>query len=124
MASACSCGIANVFSDAQISVAALNFSSCTYYRAPQAGSVAINRTDCSVSVDQIGSTRPTGAACDVGAIEVNAAGAPPTRPNSDFNGDGRSDAGIFRPSVTPNALWYSTPSGGGSPFQIFFGTSG
>jgi len=43
---------------------------------------------------------------------------------SDFNGDRRSDPGIFRPSVTPNALWYSAPSGGGSPFQIFFGTSG
>ncbi|HZP47876.1 MAG TPA: S8 family serine peptidase [Vicinamibacterales bacterium] len=43
---------------------------------------------------------------------------------SDFNGDGKSDPGIFRPSVTPNALWYSVPSGGGSAFQIFFGASG
>ena len=42
----------------------------------------------------------------------------------DFNGDGRSDAGIFRWSVTPNALWYSPPSGGGTPFQLFLGAYG
>jgi hypothetical protein len=114
----------NVFGDAQINLAPLNFSSFTYYRAPQAGSVAINKTACNVTVDQLGTARPIGASCDVGAIEVNAAGAPAVRPISDFNGDGRSDAGIFRPSVMPDALWYSTPSGGGAPFQIFFGASG
>ena len=40
--------------------------------------------------------------------------------NSDFNGDGRSDPGIFRPG---SALWYS-PSGSGAAFQIFFGAPG
>ena len=114
----------HVFSDPQINLAGLNFSSFTYYRAPQAGSVAIDKTVCNVAVDQLGTARPIGVSCDVGAIEVNAPGAPPTRAISAFNGDGRSDAGIFRPSVMPDALWYSTPSGGGSPFQIFFGTSG
>jgi hypothetical protein len=50
---------------------------------------------------------------------------PPTsRPVSDFDGDGRSDAGIFRPTAAPNPLWYVPLSGGGAPFQIYFGTSG
>jgi hypothetical protein len=111
----------NVFTEAQINLAPLNFASFTYYQAPQSGSVAINRAACSVGTDQLGTARPVGATCDVGAIESNAAGR---RVNSDFNGDGRSDAGIFRPSVIPDALWYATPSGGGAAFQIFFGTAG
>jgi putative transposon-encoded protein len=51
-------------------------------------------------------------------------GGGPARPaKSDFDGDGRSDAGIFRPSQVPNALWYAPQSGGGL-FQIYFGASG
>ena len=50
--------------------------------------------------------------------------ATPDAPANDFNGDGRTDPGIVRPGVMPEALWYSPPSGGGGPFQIFFGTSG
>ena len=62
---------------------------------------------------------------DFGASVVESFSVPVTaKARSDFNGDGRSDAGIFRPSVVPNALWYSTPTGGGAPFQIFFGASG
>jgi hypothetical protein len=119
------CGVGfNVYGEGQVNLAGLNFSTFTYYRAPQAGSVAIDKTACNVAVDQLGTARPIGASCDVGAVEVNAPGAPVTRAIADFNGDGRSDAGIFRPSVMPDALWYSTPSGGGSPFQIFFGASG
>ncbi len=109
------------FSEAMINLSALNFSAFTYYQSPQADSVAIDRTACNLSVDQLGTSRPQGLTCDVGAIESMAIGR---RTTSDFNGDGRSDPGIFRPSVTPNALWYSVPSGGGSPFQIFFGQSG
>ncbi|HZP49302.1 MAG TPA: VCBS repeat-containing protein [Vicinamibacterales bacterium] len=111
------------FSEGQINLSALNFSAFTYYQSPQAGSVAIDRTSCNLTIDQIGTARPHGSTCDVGAIESLAAGAV-HKATSDFNGDGRSDPGIFRPSVTPNALWYSVPSGGGSPFQIFFGASG
>jgi hypothetical protein len=74
IASDSSCGDQfNVFSDAQINLAPLNFSNFTYYRAPQAGSAAIDRTACNVTVDQLGTTRPGGASCDVGAIEANAA---------------------------------------------------
>jgi hypothetical protein len=102
-------------------LAPLNFTGFTYYQAPQSGSAAIDKNTCSVVIDQIGTARPLGPACDVGAIEAN---APGRRANSDFNGDGRSDAGIFRPSVMPNALWYSTPSGGGAAFQIYFGGAG
>ena len=109
------------FTEAEIRLSSLNFSAFTYYRAPQAGSAAIDRTTCNVSVDQIGTARPQRNACDIGAIEAL---IPDRTTTSDFNGDGRSDAGIFRPTVTPNALWYSAPSGGGAPFQIFFGTSG
>src|SRR5581483_3590890 len=58
------------------------------------------------------------------SLSIAVSPAPPRRAGSDFNGDGKSDAGIFRPSVMPDALWYSTPTGGGSPFQIFFGASG
>jgi hypothetical protein len=114
-------GSFNVFTEAQIRLASLNFASFTYYQAPQSGSVAINRVACSVVTDQIGTPRPLGPTCDVGAIESSASGR---RVNSDFNGDGRSDPGIFSPSVIPDALWYSTPSGGGAAFQIYFGTSG
>jgi hypothetical protein len=122
IASDSSCGASfNLFTDALINLAPLNFASFTYYQTPQSGSAAIDKTTCIVAEDQIGTARPIGLACDVGAIEANALGR---RVNSDFNGDGRSDAGIFRPSVTPNALWYSTPSGGGEVFQIYFGTSG
>ena len=114
-------GSFNVFTEAQINLAPLNFASFTYYQAPQSGSVAINRVACSVVTDQLGTARPVGPTCDVGAIESN---APGRRVNSDFNGDGRSDAGIFRPSVIPDALWYASPSGGGAAFQIYFGTAG
>ncbi|HZP49303.1 MAG TPA: choice-of-anchor Q domain-containing protein [Vicinamibacterales bacterium] len=75
----------------------------------------------SIQVDRDGVARPQGRAMDMGAYEAAGTGR---KTLSDFNGDGRSDPGIFRPSVTPNALWYSTPSGGGTPFQIFFGQSG
>jgi hypothetical protein len=44
-----------------------------------------------------------------------------SRAVSDFDGDGLSDPGIFRPTSDP-ALWYSTLSGGGA-FQIYFGSS-
>jgi hypothetical protein len=50
-------------------------------------------------------------------------GGTPGRAPFDFDGDGRSDAGIFRPSQMPNALWYAPQSGGGA-FQIYFGASG
>jgi hypothetical protein len=56
--------------------------------------------------------------------DVTVSEGPPLRRTSDFNGDGRTDAGIFRPSVSPNGLWFSTPTGGGSPFQIYFGSNG
>ena len=119
IASDSSCGGSfNVFTDAQINLSPLNFSAFTYYQAPQSGSAAIDKTACNLAVDQIGTTRPKGSACEVGAIEVTAIGR---RANADFNGDLRSDAGIFRPS---NALWYSPPTGGGTPFQTFFGTAG
>jgi len=122
IASDSSCGgFFHVFTPAQINLSPLNFSSLTYYRAPQSGSVAINQAACNVAVDQIGTARPVGPLCDVGAIEANATSR---RTNSDFNGDGRSDAGYFRPSVVPSALWYSAPTGGGAAFQIYFGAAG
>jgi hypothetical protein len=69
-----SCGAQfNVFSDAQINLAPLNFSNFTYHRAPQAGSAVIDKTACNLTVDQLGNTRPRGASCDVGAIEVSGA---------------------------------------------------
>jgi hypothetical protein len=122
VASDSSCPSFHVFSEGQISLAPLVYTSFTYYRPPQVGSVVIDRAgSCDFAVDQIGTARPQGAACDVGAIESNGVAR---RAPFDFNGDGRSDPGIFRPSVSPNALWYSTPSGGGTPFQIFFGSAG
>ena len=57
--------------------------------------------------------------------EVTVTTAPPALAAvSDFDGDGRSDPGIFRSTVTPNTLWYAPLSGGGSPFQIYFGSPG
>jgi hypothetical protein len=55
--------------------------------------------------------------------DVTVREGPPLRRTSDFNGDGRADAGIYRPGAPGNGLWYSTPTGGGPPFQIFFGDS-
>ena len=122
IASDTSCGVAfNPFTEFQISLAPLNFSSFTYYQSPHWGSAAIDKAACSVSVDQLGISRPQGAACDVGAIEVF---PPGRRAISDFDGDGRSDPGLFKPAITPNALWFSTLSGGGPPFQIYFGAPG
>ena len=124
IASDSSCGSFNVDTEAQINLAPLNYSSFTNYQAPLWGSVAVDKVaTCDAAVDQLGNTRPdvVSSLCDVGAIEVF---SPDRRAMSDFNGDGRSDPGIFRPTVTPDALWYSTPSGGGTPFQIYFGTSG
>ena len=120
-----SCGL-NTFSTQQLNFGALDFSQATYFHVPQAGSQAIDKAPCILGADQIGLTRPQGAQCDVGAIESTATPPQPVRRQvpSDFNGGGRSDPGIFRPSQQPNALWYSTPSGGGAPFQIFFGAQG
>jgi hypothetical protein len=119
------CGF-NVFSLQQLNLSALDFSGPTYFHTPRAGSAAIDKGACFLTVDQVGTTRPQGNACDVGAIESTSAPPPPVRRQvmSDFNGDGRSDPGIFRPTQQPNALWYSVPSGGGNPFQIFFGQGG
>ena len=39
----------------------------------------------------------------------------------DFDGDIRGDFGIYRPS---NGLWFAPASGGGAPYQIFFGSPG
>jgi len=123
IASDSSCGSSfHMFGDGQINLSPLNFSAFTYYQAPQSGSAAIDKTACGLAIDQIGTTRPKGTACEVGAIEVTALGFT-RRTNADFNGDGRSDVGFFRPSVTPNALWYSPPTGGGAAFQTFFGTA-
>jgi hypothetical protein len=117
-------GSSHVFSEGQINLGPLTFSSFTYYRPPLSGSAAIDKAICSISVDQLGTARPIGSACDVGAIESNASAPPTRRTNSDFNGDGRTDAGYVRPSLAPNVLWYSTPTGGGAPFQIYFGAAG
>jgi hypothetical protein len=119
------CGV-NQFSLTQLKLGALDQSGQTWFHPLQAGSAAIDKVDtmvCTVTVDQIGTARPFGSKCDVGAIESNQPGATPGRARSDFDGDGRSDAGIFRPAQTPNALWYAPQSGGGS-FQIYFGASG
>ena len=119
------CGV-NQFTSGQLKLGALDTSGQTSFHPLQAGSAAIDKVDtsvCTVTVDQIGAARPFGSKCDVGAIESNQAGATPGRARSDFDGDGRSDAGIFRPSQTPNALWYAPQSGGGA-FQIYFGASG
>jgi hypothetical protein len=119
------CGV-NQFTLGQLELGALDQSGQTWFHPLQAGSAAIDKVDttaCTVTVDQIGTARPFGSKCDVGAIESTQPGAQPGRARSDFDGDGRSDAGIFRPSQTPNALWYAPQSGGGS-FQIYFGASG
>jgi hypothetical protein len=125
IASDATCGV-NQFSTAQIKLGSLDTSGQTYFHPLLAGSVAIDKVDtsvCTVTVDQIGDARPFGSKCDVGAIESNQPGATPGRARSDFDGDGRSDAGIFRPSQMPNALWYAPQSGGGV-FQIYFGANG
>ncbi|HMC72550.1 MAG TPA: VCBS repeat-containing protein, partial [Mycobacteriales bacterium] len=113
------CGV-NQFTVAQLRLGVLNQSGQTWFHPLLAGSVAIDKVDtsaCTVTVDQIGTFRPFGAKCDVGANEFK------RPPLSDFDADGISDAGIFRPSQTPNALWYAPQSGGGV-FQIYFGGSG
>jgi hypothetical protein len=122
IASDASCsGSFNVFTEAQIHLAPLNYSSFTDYQAPYWGSAAIDKVACGVAVDQLGTSRPQGVACEVGAIEVF---PPGRRAVSDFDGDGRSDPGIFRPTVNPNPLWYAPLSGGGPPFQIYFANAG
>src|SRR5207248_4987399 len=98
IASDATCGV-NQFSTAQIKLGALDTSGQTWFHSLLAGSVAIDKVDttaCAVTVDQIGDARPFGSKCDVGAIESNQPGATPGRARSDFDGDGRSDAGIFR----------------------------
>jgi hypothetical protein len=126
IASDSTCGV-NQFTTAQIKLGALDTSGQTYFQPLQAGSAAIDKVataSCSLTVDQIGTARPFGSACDVGAIESTSTGGTPAHPpRSDFDGDGRSDAGIFRPSQTPNGLWYAPQTGGGA-FQIYFGASG
>jgi hypothetical protein len=126
IASDATCGV-NQFTTAQIKLGPLDTSGQTYFQPPLAGSAAIDKVatgSCTLTVDQIGTARPFGSACDVGAIESTATGGTPARPpRSDFDGDGRSDAGIFRPSQTPNALWYAPQTAGGA-FQIYFGASG
>ena len=126
IASDASCGV-NQYSTAQIKLGIFDTSGQTWFQPLQAGSAAIDKVAtgfCSLTVDQIGTARPFGSACDVGAIEATVTGGAPARPpRSDFDADGRSDAGIFRPSQTPNALWYAPQSGGGA-FQIYFGASG
>lgn len=117
-----SCGAAfNVFTLAQIDLGGLNTAGLTYYHAPRRGSAAIDKATCSAAADQTGTVRPISVACDVGAIEASAARRTIV---SDFDGDGRSDAGIVRPSAGSLALWYVPPSGGAAAFQIYFGASG
>jgi hypothetical protein len=109
----------NQFTVAQLRLGALNTSGKTWFHPLVAGSVAIDRViqPCPVALDQIGTIRPVGSKCDVGANEFK------LRPPSDFDGDGISEAGIFRPSQAPNALWYAPQSAGGA-FQIYFGAPG
>ena len=50
---------------------------------PGAGSVlidAIPAADCAVATDQLGTSRPQGSGCDVGAVEIVPAGPAPTPP--------------------------------------------
>lgn len=114
------CGL-NQFTTGQIKLGGLNTAGQTFFHPLLAGSAAIDKVDpsaCTVTVDQVGAARPAGPKCDVGAIETRS-----IRSLSDFDGDGLSDAGIFRPSQMPNALWYAPQSSGGA-FQIYFGASG
>lgn len=117
-----SCGAGfHVFTLGQIDLGGMNTADLVHYRSPRADSVVIDKAACNVAVDQSGMARPMGAACDVGAVEASASRRT-TR--SDFDGDGRSDPGIFRPSVVPDALWYVVPDGGGAAFQTLFGATG
>jgi hypothetical protein len=112
------CGV-NQFTIAQIKLGALNMAGQTFFHPLLTGSAAIDKVDlavCTVSVDQIGTFRPLRTKCDVGANEFKRGTF------SDFDGDGVTDAGIFRPSQLPNPLWYAPQSGGGA-FQIYFGAS-
>ena len=69
-------------------------------------------------------TDVTGTATCQSHVTVTASPPPSSgsRAVSDFDGDGLSDPGIFRPTFGPNGLWYSMLSGGGT-FQIYFGSS-
>ena len=49
---------------------------------------------------------------------------PARRTAFDVNGDGKADAGIFRPSNPQGPLWYVPWTGGGGQLQIWFGANG
>lgn len=117
-----SCGVGvHVFTPAQIDLGSMNTADLVHYRAPRADSVVIDKSACNVTLDQTGTPRPIGTACDVGAVEASASRRTTL---SDFDGDGRAEPGVFRPSVVPEALWYALPGGGSAAFQLRFGAAG
>ncbi|MDQ3712123.1 MAG: VCBS repeat-containing protein, partial [Acidobacteriota bacterium] len=84
--------------------------SCTANNPPQA-----------LTTDQRGAgfPRQVGTAVDIGAFEFSAS-APAQRAPFDFDGDGRTDYGVFRPS---NGTWFLNRSTAGF-FAVQFGQAG
>lgn len=78
--------------------------------AIDAGSASCRLNPAVVARDQRGFARPTGSACDLGAVEAGAALVPKAKPH-DVDGDGRADL-VWRNDRGGNAVWLmngSTP---------------
>ena len=82
----------------------------------------------SVEIDQRGRTRPyddparpnSGDAADIGAFEKQADDLTTVSSPFDFDGDGKTDIGIFRPN---GGEWWINRSGNGQTFALQFGSS-
>ncbi|MBK7705792.1 MAG: VCBS repeat-containing protein [Acidobacteria bacterium] len=103
----------NTTGDAILGALANNGGS-TQTHLPGAGSAALNAipnatNDCGtvVTTDQRGVTRPDSGACEKGSVEVSSV---IVKSRADFDGDGRTDVSVFRPS---EGNWYLNRSTAG-----------
>lgn len=104
-------------------------STLTHALQPNSPAIDGGKSPVEIVVDQRGSTRPIdsvvpnapgGNGADIGSFELQSSDATHVVSPFDFDGDGKTDISIFRPSV---AQWWINRSSNGSTFAATFGAT-